>query len=73
MSERHHAAAPHSRCFRCQDGCIHLVCGNTMMTLTHVEFLILAESISALRRQLKEENKRALEATPHTRADSFMM
>jgi hypothetical protein len=73
MSERHYAPTPHSRCFRCEAGCIHLVCGNAMLTLTHIEFLILAEAISAMRHQLKEGTRQAADATARTDADSFTM
>ena len=61
MSDQKVTQAPFTRCVRCQSGCIHLMCGNVTFTLTPVEFLVLAEQISAMRHQLKEESRRARE------------
>jgi hypothetical protein len=57
MMDGHTHQAPHSHCFRCQNGCVHVVCGNTSLTLTPIEFLVLAEAINALRLQLRSESK----------------
>src|SRR4030095_17226022 len=37
------------------------MCGNVTLTLTPVEFLVLAEEIGAMRHQLKEEGRRGRE------------
>lgn len=73
MSEQHFAQAPFSRCFRCQSGCIHLMCGNVTLTLTPVEFLVLAEEIGAMRQQLREESRSARERLTQVHAGSFTM
>ena len=57
MMDGHTHQAPHSQCFRCPNGCVHVVCGNTSLTLTPIEFLVLAEAINALRQQLRSESK----------------
>jgi hypothetical protein len=49
------------RCFRCQAGCIHVVCGNITLTLSPAEFLVLAESLNAMRHKIREETRRARE------------
>lgn len=59
MSERHDLQPSFSRCFRCPAGCIHLTCGNVTLTLTPTEFLVLAETIGAMRQQLREEVRSA--------------
>lgn len=59
MSERHDLQRSFSRCFRCTEGCIHLTCGNVTLTLTPTEFLVLAETIGAMRHQLREEVRSA--------------
>jgi len=73
MSEQHSAQVPFSRCFRCQSGCIHLMCGNVSLTLTPVEFLILAEEIRAMRHQLREESRTARKDPPQHDIGAFTM
>ncbi len=55
MSERHNLQPSFSHCFRCTAGCIHLTCGNVTLTMTPTEFLVVAETIGAMRHQLREE------------------
>jgi hypothetical protein len=66
----HSRPVPFSRCFRCQSGCIHLACGNVTLTLTPVEFLLLAEEILGMRHQLKEESRSAREESAKVHAGS---
>ena len=61
-SEGHDAQPCFSRCMRCSAGCIHLTCGNVTLTLTTTEFLVLAESIGAMRHQLREEVRSSRES-----------
>lgn len=62
MSERRDLQPSFSRCFRCTAGCIHLICGNLTLTLTPTEFLVLAETIGAMRHQLRQESQTARES-----------
>ena len=73
MSEQHSAETRFSRCFRCRSGCIHLMCGNVTLTLTPVEFLVLAEEIGAMRHQLREESRTAREDSTQHHTGSFTM
>jgi hypothetical protein len=57
MSESRPAAAPYCRCFRCSEGCIHLSVGNTTLTLTPCQFLMLVEVVNALYQQMQQENE----------------
>jgi hypothetical protein len=50
------ATGAHYRCFRCESGCVHLVCGHTMLTLSPNQFLQFADTISAMRHEILEEN-----------------
>ena len=63
MSEPHDQRPCFSRCVRCTEGCIHLTCGIVTLTLTPAEFLVLAETIGAMRHQLREE----VRSTRHSR------
>jgi hypothetical protein len=56
MNENHSVSTSHYRCFRCQSGCIHLVCGNTMLVLTQEQFLSFADSVNAMHHQIVVEN-----------------
>jgi hypothetical protein len=49
MPEHPPPDTPDYRCFRCNNGCIHLVCGNTMLTMTSDQFLSLADSVNIVR------------------------
>ncbi len=62
MTDQHDLSPAFSRCFRCTAGCIHLTCGNLTLTLTPTEFLVLAETIGAMRHKLREEVRSAREA-----------
>lgn len=44
-------------CFRCPAGCVHVVCGNTLVVLSQQDFLSLAQSVLGLQRQLVEEER----------------
>jgi hypothetical protein len=72
MPERHDPAPSFSRCFRCTEGCIHLICGNVTLTLTPTEFLVLAETIGAMRHELREE-VRSARKTREVATSSFTM
>jgi GH24 family phage-related lysozyme (muramidase) len=47
----------HSDCYRCPNGCVHIVCGNTTLTLAPRDFLVLADAIDSLRDTLREETQ----------------
>ena len=49
MNEHEPASTFRYRCFRCQSGCIHLICGNASLTLTRAQFLHLADTINVTR------------------------
>lgn len=49
-------AGGHYKCFRCESGCVHLVCGHTMLTLSPNQFLQFADTISAMRHEILEES-----------------
>lgn len=49
MPEHQPSGLPEYKCFRCTNGCIHLVCGNTILTLTPEQFLGLADSVMVVR------------------------
>lgn len=72
MSERHDLLLSFTRCFRCAEGCIHLTCGNVTLTLTPTDFLVLAETIGAMRHQLREEVRSARHSR-EVEANSFTM
>lgn len=72
MFESRDALVPQSYCFRCTNGCIHVVCGNVTLTLKPLDFLVLAEAINALRVELKEESKQA-NGVSHPYTESLMM
>ncbi|MGQ0763982.1 MAG: hypothetical protein ACT4OT_18485 [Acidobacteriota bacterium] len=59
MFENRNELAPRNYCFRCTNGCVHVVCGNVTLTMKPVDFLILAEAVAALRDEFKEESKQA--------------
>lgn len=65
MNEHRHEAAQRHYCFRCQGGCIHLVCGSTMVTLSAAQFLALSDAVIALRGQLQAEGETPA-ASPHS-------
>lgn len=71
MFASHHEVAPKSYCFRCSNGCIHVVCGNIALTLEPLDFLVLAEAINALRQELKQETKSA--DSPYAYKESLVM
>jgi hypothetical protein len=73
MTDQHPTRAPFSRCYRCPSGCIHLMCGNVTLTLTPVEFLVLAEEIRAMRHQLRQESRNAREESMQFHAGPFTM
>lgn len=62
----------HSDCYRCPNGCVHIVCGNTTITLAPSDFLILADAIDTMREALREENQ-DFTTTSLTDADSVVM
>ncbi len=43
------------RCVRCQNGCIHLVCGHVMLALSEEQFRVLFDSASEIYHQLQTE------------------
>ena len=47
------------RCFRCSNGCIHVVFGNTMINLSQSQFLALFDALAALLIQLQAEGATA--------------
>ena len=49
------AEAPSYHCFRCVNGCIHVVCGNVSLELPPADFLVLAEAIDSMHRELRLE------------------
>ena len=54
----HGNESPHPyRCFRCEDGCVHIICGNVMLTLRPANFLALAETVGDMRRRIQEESE----------------
>jgi hypothetical protein len=55
MHEQDDASESPYRCFRCQAGCVHVVCGHTMLTLAPEQFLIFTDTVNAMREQLLEE------------------
>ena len=44
------------RCFRCQSGCVHMVCGPMMLTLAPDQFLVFADKVNEVRQRMLEEN-----------------
>lgn len=60
----------HYRCVRCQNGCIHLVCGNVMLALSEEQFLALFDSVSEIYDQLQTE---AGVAPPHIHSTQIVM
>jgi hypothetical protein len=48
------------------------VCGNTTLTLKHLDFLVLAEAINSLRIELKQEGRKA-SSVSQTGAESLLM
>lgn len=73
MIEQHDVRGPFSRCFRCSNGCIHLTCGNFTVNLNPMEFLVLAEAVTAMRHELREEARSAREESAHIPTDSLAM
>lgn len=57
MREHNHEPTFPCRCFRCQAGCIHLVIGNTMLTLTQEQFLAVAKMVGTMRNHLQAESE----------------
>ncbi|MCI0490119.1 MAG: hypothetical protein L0229_26295 [Blastocatellia bacterium] len=57
MNEHITESLPEYRCFRCQSGCIHVVCGNAMLTLTLWQFLNLVEAINIMHHQIQKESE----------------
>lgn len=43
------------RCFRCHNGCIHIVCGNTTINLNESQFLALFDAITEMQLQIQSE------------------
>ena len=43
------------QCYRCDEGCIHVVCGPAMVRLTPSQFAELTEAVRELADQLKSE------------------
>ncbi len=60
----------HYRYMRCQNGCIHLVCGNLMLALSEEQFLALFDSASEVYDQLQTE---AAVASPHIHSTRIVM
>jgi hypothetical protein len=56
MHEQDDASESPYRCFRCQAGCVHVVCGHTMLSLAPEQFLIFTDKVNAMRERLLEEN-----------------
>jgi len=73
MIEQHDVQAPFSRCFRCPNGCIHLTCGNFTVNLSPAEFLVLAEVVTAMRHELREEARNAREESAEVQTNSLTM
>lgn len=42
-------------CFQCNEGHIHMVCGNITLTLSESQFLALSEAMGALRNRIQNE------------------
>lgn len=57
MDEAYSASESNYRCFRCQSGCVHLVCGNAIIRLTPEQFLLFADSVNTIRRQILDEGE----------------
>ena len=55
MNDYDRASESGYRCFRCQSGCVHMICGQLMLTLAPEQFLLFADTVSAMRRQMIEE------------------
>jgi hypothetical protein len=72
MSEHQQTQTPKIECFRCTNGCFHIVCYNVTLTLNREDFLLLTESMNGVRLDLKDEVREA--ARVHsTNADSLVM
>ena len=56
MHEQDDVSESPYRCFRCQAGCVHVVCGHTMLTLAPEQFLRFTDTVNAMRERLLEEN-----------------
>jgi hypothetical protein len=72
INEQHETQSQKINCFRCTNGCFHVVCYNITLTLNHLDFLVLAESMNALRLELKEKVHEAAGAN-QTHADALVM
>lgn len=42
-------------CFQCNEGHIHMICGNVTLTLNESQFLALSEAVGALRNRMQNE------------------
>jgi hypothetical protein len=47
-------------CFQCNEGHVHMVCGNVTLTLNQSQFLALSEAMSALRNRIQNEFEAAI-------------
>lgn len=45
------------RCYKCSVGCIHLECGNAMLTFTIQQFRALAEVIAETQKRIQIETE----------------
>ena len=55
IEARHEGAGNYCRCYRCDAGCIHIVCGPAMVRLTPTQFGELHEAVKGLAAQLANE------------------
>lgn len=60
-----------SFCYRCVNGCIHVVCGNTTLTLKDSDFLNLADAMNELRLELSHNAQ--VDNVSETCAESLLM
>jgi len=47
-------------CFQCNEGHVHMVCGNITLTLNQTQFLALSQAVGALRDRMQNEFETAM-------------
>ena len=72
MSEQHQTQTPKIESFRCTNGCFHIVCYNVTLTLNQEDFLVLTNTLNALRLDLNKE-VRETSSVHAPNADSLVM
>ena len=55
MTSRQESRREYCHCYRCDAGCIHIVCGSAMVRLTPSQFTELTEAVKELADQLEGE------------------